>query len=61
MPVIPAAAPMPSTGAGTGAPAAPPLAAQIVTCPGCGAKMRARPELGPQIRCPRCKTVISLV
>jgi hypothetical protein len=49
--------PIPST---AGAPAAPPIAARIVTCPGCAAKIRAKPELGAQIRCPRCKTVISL-
>jgi len=39
-------------------PAAPTSPGTIVTCPGCSAKIRARPEMGPQIRCPRCKTVI---
>ena len=64
-PAAPRPAPIPApaltmTAGTSGVPAQPPLASQIVTCPGCGAKIRARPELGPQIRCPRCKTVISV-
>jgi ubiquitin-protein ligase len=56
VPARPAPPPVPS------APAAPmpEFAARIVTCPGCSAKIRAKPELGPQIRCPRCKTIIAL-
>jgi ubiquitin-protein ligase len=55
-PVPPPAAP---------APAAPVRArvdpmTSLVTCPGCGAKIRAKPELGAQVRCPRCKTVLLL-
>jgi ubiquitin-protein ligase len=36
----------------------PPAAASIVTCPGCSVKIRVRLEMGTQVRCPRCKTVI---
>ena len=32
----------------------------IVTCPGCAARMRVRPGLGSQVRCPKCKTVITV-
>ena len=32
----------------------------LVTCPGCAAKIRAKPELGTHVRCPRCKTVLLL-
>ena len=47
-------------------PAAAPVRARVdpmtslVTCPGCAAKIRAKPELGTQVRCPRCKTVLLL-
>jgi ubiquitin-protein ligase len=50
------APPLPSSAPGI----EPAFAARIVTCPGCSAKIRAKPELGPQIRCPRCKTIIAL-
>jgi ubiquitin-protein ligase len=51
------AIPLPASAADASAPA---MAARIVTCPGCSAKIRAKAELGPQIRCPRCKTIIAL-
>jgi predicted Zn finger-like uncharacterized protein len=44
--------------------APPPLSSQaqgkIVTCPGCAAKIRVKPEQGQQVRCPRCRTIIAV-
>ncbi len=37
----------------------PPLAAQIVICPACNAKIRVKPGTGA-FRCPRCKTGINM-
>ena len=55
--VIPMVAPPPMP-TGFEPPAAVP--AQFVTCATCAARLRVRPELGSQFRCPRCKAIVTV-